>query len=196
MTTADDYDVLFRGLTFFTLKLQYAAYQPNDEAKVTAIQAAAQFAQLFKYPDDLALPFLRISDALRHGVPVVKQARRRGNPELLDEYAILHGYAAATVDRLVSTGWMDVKAREAVAGKLRGVRTQRGGLITPRTVRCWREEVLADVGRYGVAAWVCHDILTGPESRKFSNLKTAAEKRTYALNSLAGYVRKHFKKAS
>jgi hypothetical protein len=65
LTTAADYNVLFAGLSLFTLLLQRAARQPDDEAKITAAMAAGQLADLFKYQEDLALPFRRISDALR-----------------------------------------------------------------------------------------------------------------------------------
>lgn len=193
MTTADDYDILFEGLRFFTLKLQCATYLPDDEAKITAIDAAAQLAALFKYSEDLTLPFLHIQDALRHGAPVIKPTRRKGRPRLLDEQAILHGYVAATVDRLISTGMSQKKAWEEVARGLRSVQSHRG-LTTPRTVRGWCEEVSADVGRHGTAAWVYHDMTTGAEGQKFSNLETVKAKRAYALKSLAGYVLMHFKK--
>jgi hypothetical protein len=140
ITTAGDYNVLFEGLRFFTLLMQCAAHQPDDEAKILAISAAAQFASLFKYTEDLALPFLRISDALRHGAPVIVRKRRRGSPEILDEQAILKGYAAATVDRLITTGVPLKEALTVVAEKLRGVQSCRGP-VKRRTIRSWREAV-------------------------------------------------------
>jgi hypothetical protein len=77
-------------------------------------------------------------------------------------------------------------ALEAVAGKLRGVRSRRGP-ITRRTVRDWREAVQADVGHHSVAAWVHHDMLAGGEGQKFASLETDAAKRAYALESLATF---------
>lgn len=193
ITTADDYNVLFEGLRLFTLMLQGAAYQSDDDAKLISIAAAAQFAGLFKYPEDLALPFLRISDALRNGAPVIKQKRRSGGQKLLNEDAILHGYAAATVDRLVAAGMSLEEALKEVAGELRDVRSRRG-LVTRRTVRDWREAVQADVGHHSVAAWVYRDMLAGGEGQKFANLETDAAKRAYALKALAGFRRKHFRR--
>jgi hypothetical protein len=192
LTTVADYSILFTGLSLFTVLLQHAAHQPDDEAKITAVMAAGQLADLFKYPEDLALPFRRISDALRHGAPVIKQRRRRsGGQKLLDEHAILHGYAAATVDRLVAAGMSLEEALKEVAGKLRGVRSRRGA-VTRRTVRNWREAVQADVGHHSVAAWVYHDMLAGGEGQKFASLETDAAKRAYALESLADFRQKHF----
>jgi uncharacterized protein YoaH (UPF0181 family) len=194
LTTVADFDILFMGLRLFTVLLQCAARQPDDEAKLTAVMAAGQFVDLFGYQEDLALPFRRISDALRHGAPVVKQRRRpSGGQKLLDEHAILHGYAVATVDRLIATGMSPEAALKEVAAKLRGVQSRRGQ-ITRRTVRGWREAVQADIGHHSVAAWVHQDILVGGEGQKFASLETDAAKRAYALKALASFQRKYFQK--
>jgi hypothetical protein len=192
LTTVADYNILFIGLRFFTALLQRAARQPDDEAKLTAVMAAAQFADLFNYSEDLALPFRRVSDAMRHGAPVVKQRRRRGSQQLLDEQAILRGYAAATVDRLIAAGMPLEEALREVAKKLRGVRSRRGP-VTRQTIRGWREAVQADVGHHSVAGWVYNDMLAGGEGQKFASLETDAAKRAYALTALAGFQRKHFR---
>ena len=188
ITTVADYNVLFIGLRFFTALMQRAAHQPDDEAKLLAMMAAAQFAALFKYTEHLALPFRRVSDALRHGAPVIKQRRRRGSPQLLDEQAILNGFAAATVDRLITAGMPLKEALREVAEKLRGVRSRRG-LVTRQTIRGWRQAVQADVGHHSVAGWVYNDMLAGGEGQKFASLETDAAKRAYALTALAGFQR-------
>ena len=139
LTTVADYDILFTGLRLFTALLWCAARQPDDEAKLTAMRAAGQFADLFNDSEDLALPFRRISDALRHGAPVVTQRRRRGRPGLLDEDAILRGYAAATVNRLIAAGTSLPDALKSVAGELRGVDPAAARLRAEPFVVGWKQ---------------------------------------------------------
>jgi hypothetical protein len=84
------------------------------------------------------------------------------------------------------------EAYRAVAKVLtrRGVKAERGsGKITADTVRHWCvDELPADVGRHGPAAWMYDSMFTADEDRKFSCL-SSTQARLHALASLDGWVK-------
>jgi hypothetical protein len=53
--------------------------------------------------------------------------------------------------------------------------------------------VATDVSRRGAAAIVYDGMFTDEERRRFSGLPSDQERRAFALNSLAGFVRAHFR---
>ena len=218
--TAADLETINTGLRFFFSKLRLASglfRQSGDDSRhgaIVALDAAWRLVALFKQPyaECLHLPALHLRDALRQldegSVPrmLIKSVRRPGRSRSSDPRAALKGRAAGTVAQLVNAGMSRPDAYAQVAealGKL-GVRRERGvrrrrdseeiasSEITARTVRLWCEEVDADVGRHGVAAFVYDDMFTDDERQKFSSLPSDRARLEHALNSLAAFVQAHF----
>ena len=128
----------------------------------TALCSFWRFITLFSTPvaETLHIPVVRLQDALtmlnRNRIePILKPVRRHGRAPSSYSYQCLKGCAAATVQLLLQAGLDHAEAHLAVATQLRkrGVRPDRGsGTVTRNTVRNWRNEISADVGRRSAAA--------------------------------------------
>jgi hypothetical protein len=177
----------------------------NDDrhAAFSALGACWSFITLFRTPveETLHVPILRLQDALAgldegRTEPIVKAVRRPrgGRAPSSHAHAGMKGYAAATVQLLLQTGFALGDAHRAVATELSqlGVRPERGsGTVTATTVRNWCNEVSSDVGRRGMAALMYDDKLAPEEQERFSSLPKG-QARKFALQCLATWVRSLF----
>jgi hypothetical protein len=205
--TAGDLEILNSALRILFADLRRAQQrfqegEANGRAGATdALGAVWRFIILFEGPfsETLHTPILSLQDALRtldrnNVLPLLKPVARRGRAKSSDTREALKGHVAGTVQRLLSTGLKPDAAHRRVAkelGKL-GVRPERGsGDITATTVRHWCDDVAADVGRRGPAAFVYDGMLTDCERQKFSRLPKDRA-RSFAVASLRAFVEEHF----
>jgi hypothetical protein len=169
--TEANLETLNLGLRFLFARLREARQQFESEGDggrkgaFTALAATWMFIVLFEEPcaESLHIPILRLQDALvsleqNLVLPIVERVRRPGRARSSVVHASLRGHAAGTVRRLMQTDLDAPEAYRAVAKVLtrRGVKAERGsGKITADTVRHWCvDELPADVGRHGPAAWM------------------------------------------
>ena len=123
---------------------------------------------------------------------MLQPVQRMGRPPSSYVHASLKGQAVATVELLVQRGFDLREARQVVADELTnlGVRPDRGlgATVKVTTLRNWRDEILADVGRHGAAA-VNYDWTLAPENvAKFSSM-SREQARNHALGELAHWVK-------
>jgi hypothetical protein len=204
-----DLETLNAGLRFFFADLRHAfeLYQRSEghgrAGAVKALSAAWRFIALFSHPlaDNLHVPILQLLDALaalddNNIDPMLAPVPHRGRAKSTGRRATLKGQAAGTVIRLISAGMTPLQAYGQVAATLVkfGVRRERGSArqITATTVRHWCDNVVADVGRHGVASMVCHDMFTPEENERFASLPTREKQRSFALTSLTDFLRAVF----
>jgi hypothetical protein len=203
--TGGDLETLNVGLGFFftDLRRAFEQFQQSEHhgraGAVRALSATWRLVALFKEPlaKNLHMPMLRLQDALlaldQSTVdPMLRPVRRSGRSSSTGARAALRGHAAGTVTRLVQAGLLRPHALAQVAKALvkLGVRPERGsGQITATTVRHWCAEVADDVGRHGVAAIMHDGMFTDEERQSFSGLASDQERCSFALKSLAQWVR-------
>jgi hypothetical protein len=203
-----DLETLNAGLRFLfaDLRAAYEMYQRHEghdrDGVVKALAAFWRFVAMFAQPlsDNLHVPIVRLQDALQalddnHVEPMLQPVSHRGRAKLPEAYAALRGQVAGAVMRLMQASVPQLQACAEVAEVLavHGVRPQRGGQrITATTVRHWCDDVSGDVGRDGVAATVFDSMFTEKERERFADLPSRKKQRSFALESLARFLRAVF----
>jgi hypothetical protein len=205
LITVGDLETLNAGLGFLFADLRRALQlfeQSEGHGRAGAVKALGaiwRLVALFKQPyaESLILPILRLQDALlaldqNTVAPMLRRVRRPGRGGSTGVRAALKGHAVGTVEQLVQAGVPRPQAHAKVAKVLieLAVRPERGSRpITATTVRHWCDEVAADVGRRSEAAVVYDGMFTADERQRFSLLPTGQARHSFALKSLASWVR-------
>jgi hypothetical protein len=150
------------------------------EGAVVEIKAITAFLMLFRAVDkeNLIAPLAMLANALmalNSNVvePMLRPVPRSGRPPASAGRQSLQGVAVYTVRRLQEFGVDDKSSRSIVAKELRmlGIKPHRGsGNTTARTIREWREAILADVGHHSDAAKTLDGLLTDTDNKKLDKL--------------------------
>jgi hypothetical protein len=177
---------LNEGLRYLLAELREAhgAFIDGDHADGAfgALIAVLAFVSLFRTPraEGLIIPLHALTEALLaldEGIvePILRPARRAsaGRPRAPHFRHRLRGTVAYVVQRLCHFDHELATAHAVVATALDrvGVKSYRGGnRITARTVRAWCEEVAEDVGRHGIAAQRCDQLLADPVNAQIDKM--------------------------
>jgi len=203
--TESDLETLNAGLRFLFAHLRDSRQQSKNEsdggrsAAATALGGMWRFIMLFEeaLAESLQLPLLRLHGALGELEanlvdPMLRPVPRRGHPPSSHVHEAVIGRAVAAVRLLMRRDFRRMEACEAVAAQLRkdGVRPERGSAdgVAADTVRHWCADVDSDVGRHGLAAQLCHSVLSETEGSDLS-ASSRDEVRSRELARLSAWVR-------
>jgi hypothetical protein len=182
------------------IELHRADTNAGREGAIHSVETVTKFLSLFSpvISSSLHAPLVALFDALMNlddGVvaPILRPVPHGGRSRASAVSGSIKGVAAFTVDRLCATGLPAASARKLVAQTLRaaGLVAERGRYpaITERTIRGWRENVAADVGRKGEAAQT-FDLMQQDKDLAPTSGRDPASTRRELLHRLGNLIRR------